>query len=404
MEGQIKAQTRRNIKKTIINISVMGVGGAGNNTLENIPKEKFPGIKFIYANTDKQVLEKYNPQHVLNLNVGDINDGLGAGADPKMGKFAAQNSLEAIKYALSETRLLILTAGLGGGTGTGATPVIAKVAKEMGILTVAIVTTPFSLEGPKRKANALSGLEELKTNVDAYVVVSNDKLLNHYPDVAMVDAFQLANNVLKNCIKAFTDLMVKTALINLDFADLTTTIKDKGEAYIGFGMGIGKNKDTKAIDAVLNSKIIETSIKGANNIIINIVADASVSILQATQIVEIFKQRINQEADIIFGFDVDMNLRNEIQIAVIATTNKNLVADFVAQEPTPGLTDDAKTQETLIKIGNTLELEFSGSQPVINDEASEPTEPLHLINAEEDEENIFIEVDESDDDIPFFLK
>ena len=407
---EIKTQPKPITKKTIVNISVIGVGGAGNNTLENIPKDKFPGIKFVYANTDKQVLEKYDPEFPLELNIGDENDGLGAGADPKIGKFAAQNSIDEIRKILSRTRLLILTAGLGGGTGTGATPVIAKLAREMGILTIAIVTTPFSIEGTKRINNAQLGLEELKNNVDAYVVVSNDKLLNYYPDVAMIDAFQLVNNVLKNCIKAFTDLMLKTSLINLDFADLTATIKDKGEAYIGFGMGVGQNKEIKAIESALNSKIIDTSIKGANNIIINIIADPSVSINQATKIIEAFKQKINNEADIIFGFDVDQNLKNEIQIAIIATKNKEIndQKEQISNTNNPlneQLLDinDEQLHETLIKIGNTLELELSGKQPIVNDNYLE-TEDLSFLTNEQEDENIFIEVDENDDDIPFFLK
>ena len=391
-----------NVKKTIINISVIGVGGAGNNALENIPKDKFPGIKFIYANTDKQVLEKFDPEFPLELNVGNENDGLGAGGDPKVGKIAAQNSLDEIRYALSKTRLLILTAGLGGGTGTGATPVIAKLAKEMGILTVAIVTTPFSLEGSKRIKNAEDGLEELKNSVDAYIVVSNNKLLNNYPNIRIADAFQLADNVIKNCIKTFTDLLLKTSRINLDFSDLTTTIKDKGEIYIGFGMGVGQNKEIKAIESVLNSKILDAPIKGANNIIVNIVADSSVA--DMANIVETLKEKINPDADVLLGFESDPNLRNEIQIAVIATANKSINQNLenFEKKQEQELQDD-KLHETLIKIGNTLELELSGKQPMVNDDHLDVDE-LSFLNEEQDEENIFIEVDENDDDIPFFLK
>lgn len=382
-------------KKPFINISVIGVGGAGNNAIENIPKDQFLGINFLFANTDKQVLERFEPNKCIFLRSDEkLNNGLGAGANPLLGKIAAQNSIEEIKNALKDTRLLIITAGLGGGTGTGASPVIAKIAKDMEILTVAIVTNPFSFEGPKRKNNADIGLEELKQNVDSIVIVSNDKLLNNYPNIAIMDAFKLTNNVLKNCIKSFTDLMLKSSIINLDFADLSSIIKNKGEAYIGFGRGFGKNKIEKAIDAAINSKIIETSIKGLNNAIINIIADPTVSIQQTNEVIEKFKQKSGENIDVIFGFDVNQNLQNEIQISIIATFNKN--RQNVKENNNCGI-DIKKTQDKLVRIGNTLELELTGEK------SYNTTNELFENNKNKDDENIFIEFDD-DDDIPFFLK
>lgn len=385
-------------KNPFINITVIGVGGAGNNTLENIPKEKFAGVNFLFANTDKQVLDKFNKNQCIFLNVGDsFNDGLGSGADPQIGKLATQNSNKEIEQALKNTRLLIITAGLGGGTGTGGSPVIANIAKKMGILTIAIVTTPFSFEGPKRKSNADLGLKELQKNVDAFVVVSNDKLLNNYPDVPLEDAFQLTNNVLKNCIKSFTDLILKSSTINLDFADLSSIIKGKGEIYIGFGKGVGNTKVAKAIDSALNSKIIEKSIKGANNAIINIVADPTISINQTNQIIEQFKEKSVGELDVIFGLNIDQNLRNEIQISIIATFNSNKNDELNNNDEI----DDKKTQETLLKIGNTLELEISSGQT--NNFVQE--EEKNINHQIDNEEEVFIKFDDNeDDDIPFFLK
>ena len=392
------ARPKHNVKKTIVNIGVIGIGRAGIQTLANIPKEQLASIRFLYADADPLLLEQYPPEQTIWLGDRDFNEALGGAGTPTLGRLAAQNATAALKRALAKTRLLILTGGLGGATATGALPVVGQIARELGILTVALVTLPFAIEGTTRKAQAQAGLQALREHVDAYVVVSNDKLLNLYPDLVMVDAFQLTNNVLKNCIKALTDLMLKTSLINLDFADLQQALQNRGETHLSFGSGLGPNKVARAIAEALQFKFIDAPVKTWSNVVVNIVADASVSLHQADEISQRLRSQMPPTATLVFGFDVNPQLKNEVRITILATASPAAAAATAASSDP----EAASMHDTLIRIGNTLELELSGQQPL--EPARGNAEELSFLNDELGDENILIEADENDDEVPFFLK
>jgi cell division protein FtsZ len=221
----------KNTKAPLVDIKVIGVGGCGNNSVAKMISDDFDGVQFIFANTDKQSLDTIQSENTIYLG-SEINNGMGAGANPEIGKSAAIASEEQIRNKIIGSKLLIITAGMGGGTGTGASPIIAKIAKDMGILTIAIVTTPFSFEGKKRDVNSQSGIEELKKTVDSLIIVSNNKLLENYSDISFEDSFTMADKILKNTVQILTDIILKPSYINLDFADVCSVIKDKENAYI----------------------------------------------------------------------------------------------------------------------------------------------------------------------------
>lgn len=391
-----------NSNKPIIDISIIGVGDAGNLAIHSIPKDRFKQVKFFYANTNWESLAKYDKDSLIFL---ENNSDSKKNGDPIVGKLAANNSINEIKSKISNSQLLILTAGFGGGTGTGALPIISKIAREMGIITIAVITTPFSYEGSSKELVAREGISELKKNVDSLIIVSNNKLINNYPDIAAIDAFRLTNNILKNCVKTFIDLISLDSIINLSIADLISTIKDKGEAYIGFGKGVGRNKITRAVNGVLESKIIETSIKNATNAVLNIVGDTSVTMQQINEIINLLKAKSsNPKLNIVFSFNVDKNLRNEVQLSLIATFDNNSKSNNSAKTNEEKLIQNS--QEILLKIGNTLENELSGYTTGEFDLPNFEIEKSNYQSDDKDQDDFIIssEKSEEDDDIPFFLK
>ena len=282
----------------VAQIKVIGVGGGGNNSIKTLLGTKLDGLDFIIANTDKQVLEQFDKSMVLQL--GD-KKGLGAGAKPEIGKAAALASEDEIKSRLKGADLVIITAGMGGGTGTGASPVIAKIAKECGALVVAIVTTPFDFEGPKRTKIAKEGIQELIKYVDSYIIVSNNKLLMQYGNISYNDAFTCANNVLKQAIRTLIDVIAVPGIINLDFADLETIIKNSGEAVVGIGSGSGEDRATKAITSAISSPILESSIVGATDAIVYFVASKQVTLNEIQKALNAMRELVGQDMNIIFG-------------------------------------------------------------------------------------------------------
>ncbi|UVD81967.1 cell division protein FtsZ [Mycoplasma iguanae] len=302
-------------------ITIIGVGGGGNNSVDSMIKAKIDGVKFLMANTDLQVLNKYDQDIVIHLGNSAGNRGLGAGANPEVGRQAALETVEEIKTRIQGSDMVIVTAGMGGGTGTGAAPIIAQVAKDMGILTIGIVTTPFAFEGPKRSNNSTDGIEQMKTAVDSLIVISNNKLLEQFGNIPITDSFKYADTILKQTVKTMTDIISVPALVNLDFADVTTVVKDKGLAIIGIGKGSGKDKAVKAAHAAINSPILESSILGAKDLIVNVTGGAKdFSLQDANIVVETIKDAVGGNPNVIFGVAVDNNKdSNDIYVSIIAT-------------------------------------------------------------------------------------
>lgn len=308
-----------NFYNNVCNIKVIGVGGAGNNAVNRMIDAGITSAYFVAVNTDQQVLNMSKADKVITLGK-KITKGLGAGARPEIGQAAAEESEQEIRNMLEGSNLVFITCGLGGGTGTGAAPVIAKISKEMGILTVGVVTKPFAFEGSKRRINAEQGLEELKKYVDTLVIIPNEKLFTILKkDTSLVDAFRYADDVLRQGIQGVSELIVKPSLINLDFADVCTIMKDKGMAHMGIGRGKGEYKTMEAVRQAVTSQLLETSIEGATGILIHITGGRDLSLAEIYEAVDLVRDVVDSDCNIIFGATIDENMSNEVQVSVIAT-------------------------------------------------------------------------------------
>ena len=301
-------------------LKVIGVGGGGGNAINTMIDMGLNMVDFIGINTDLQALE--NNAAPMKIQIGAaLTKGLGAGADPEVGKKAALEDLELISESISGCDMVFITAGLGGGTGTGGAPVIAKVAKDMGILTVAVVTKPFKFEGVKRSKQADNGLKEIKDEVDTIIVIPNDKLLFIAEDkLSLIDAFKKADEVLYQAVKGITDLVTKPGYINLDFADVKTIMTEMGIALMGTGTASGANRAMAAAEKAISSPLLEDySIRGARGILLNITGSPDMSLLEVNEAAELIQDEADPEANIIFGTIVDDMLEDEIKVTVIAT-------------------------------------------------------------------------------------
>ncbi len=298
-------------------ILVVGVGGAGNNAVNRMIEENIAGVEFIGINTDKQALQFCKAPTAMQIGE-KLTKGLGAGAKPEIGEKAAEESAEEISAALKGADMVFVTCGMGGGTGTGAAPVVARIAKDMGILTVGVVTKPFRFEARTRMANALAGIERLKANVDTLIVIPNDKLLEIVDRrTTMPEALKKADEVLQQAVQGITDLINVPALINLDFADIQTVMTDKGIAHIGIGHAKGDDKAIEAVKQAVSSPLLETVIEGASHVIINISGD--ISLIEANEAASYVQEMVGEDANIIFGARYDENAQDEASITVIAT-------------------------------------------------------------------------------------
>ena len=298
-------------------IIVVGVGGAGNNAVNRMIDENIAGVEFIGVNTDKQALSMCKAS--TQMQIGEkLTKGLGAGAQPEVGEKAAEENQDDIQTALKGADMVFVTCGMGGGTGTGAAPVIARIAKDMGILTVGVVTKPFRFEAKQRMNNALNGIEKLKASVDTLIVIPNDKLLEIVDRrTTMPDALRKADEVLQQAVQGITDLINVPGLINLDFADVQTVMIDKGIAHIGIGHAKGDDKAVEAVKQAVSSPLLETTIDGASHVIINISGD--ISLIEANEAATYVQELSGDDANIIFGAMYDENAQDECTIAVIAT-------------------------------------------------------------------------------------
>ncbi|EEG75204.1 cell division protein FtsZ [[Clostridium] hylemonae DSM 15053] len=315
-------EIKTNESEAAAKIIVVGVGGGGNNAVNRMIDEQIAGVEFIAINTDKQALQLCKAPTLMQI--GDkITKGLGAGAKPEVGEKAAEESSEEISAALKGADMVFVTCGMGGGTGTGATPVVARIAKEQGALTVGVVTKPFRFESKTRMNNALSGIEKLKESVDTLIVIPNDKLLEVVDRrTTMPEALKKADEVLQQGIQGITDLINVPSLINLDFADVQTVMTDKGIAHIGIGQGRGDDKALEAVKQAVASPLLETTIAGASHVIINVSGD--ITLMDASDAAEYVQDLAGEDANIIFGAMYDDSRADEATITVIATGLHNV--------------------------------------------------------------------------------
>ncbi len=303
----------------IAKIKVIGIGGGGCNAVNRMIDSGLKGVEFIVANTDLQVLNSSKAEHKLQIGA-TITDGLGAGADPEVGREAALESRSEIEDALRGADMVFVTCGLGGGTGTGAAPVIAEIAQSLGCLTVAIVTKPFKFEGKKRMDHALLGLDELKKHVDTIVVIPNDRLRDLIDkSTPMRDAFREVDNVLRLGVQSISDLISVPGLVNLDFADVKAIMENRGTALIGIGVGFGENRAIEAAKQAISSPLLETTINGATDCIINITGGSSLTLFEAEDAAEVIRAAANTDVNIIFGAVINEALSEEVIVTVIAT-------------------------------------------------------------------------------------
>lgn len=302
----------------VAKIKVFGIGGAGCNAVNRMVEEGVQGVEFYVANTDMQDLNKSPVENKIILG-RETTRGLGAGANPEMGRKAALENEEEIREAMSGADMVFITAGMGGGTGTGASPLFAKIAKEMGALTVGIVTKPFSFEGPRRMAQAEAGLGQLSEFIDSLIIVSNNQLLQVIGRIPFVEAFKEADNVLRQGVQTITDLIAVPAMINLDFADVRSVMEGQGSALIGIGISQGDNKAQEAAQKAIQSPLLEAQINGAKKAIVNVTGGANISIYDANDAVEYIREAAGNDIDIIFGVAINEKIGESIIVTVIAT-------------------------------------------------------------------------------------
>ena len=349
-------------------IKVVGVGGAGCNAVNRMIDSELGGVEFIAINTDKQALAKSKAQ--TKLQIGEkLTKGLGAGANPEIGQKAAEENIEDIRKFLAGADMIFVTAGMGGGTGTGAAPIIAKVGRDLGALTVGVVTKPFTFEGKKRKAHADLGVQFLEGYVDSLVIVPNDRLLDIADkNTAMVDAFNMADDVLRQGVQGISDLISDAALINLDFADVKTVMGNRGVAHMGIGRGTGDDRVATAIESAIKSPLLETDVKGAKAVLLNITGGYDLGMLEANEAAEQIAKAADPDAIIIFGATVREDIQDEIIITVIATgfneDSKGRTVEHEASKPevpeeeseeTPNIDEDTGIKIGEITIDDTLE-------------------------------------------------
>ncbi|WP_185959124.1 cell division protein FtsZ [Clostridioides difficile] len=360
-------------------IKVIGVGGGGNNAVNRMIEAQLKGVEFISVNTDKQAL--YTSKAEYKVQIGEkLTRGLGAGANPEVGKRAAEESKDEIVKLLQGADMVFVTAGMGGGTGTGAAPVVAGLAKEMGILTVGVVTKPFAFEGKIRMKNAEGGIAELKSKVDTLITIPNDRLLQIVQkNTSMLDAFAVADDVLKQGIQSISDLIAVEGLINLDFADVTTIMKDKGLAHMGIGSASG---ETRAIDAArqaIQSPLLETSIQGAKGVLLNVTGGPNLGLFEVNEASTLVMESCDPEANVIFGASIKEDLGDEIMITVIATGFEGLQNGALDLDTKPKSSIRSSLNTTVKQAVKEIEEE------VIAEEKIEPPKKASIIEEDDDE-------------------
>ncbi len=324
-------------------IKVIGVGGAGGNAVNRMIDDGVQGVSFIAANTDVQALNSNKAENKIQLGP-KLTRGLGAGSHPEVGQKAAEESEQTIEDALKGADMIFITAGMGGGTGTGAAPVVAKIARETGALTVGVVTRPFSFEGPKRSRNAAEGITQLKQYVDTLVIIANNRLLEMVDKkTPMMDAFKEADNVLKQGVQGISDLITSTDYVNLDFADVKTVMENQGAALMGIGRASGENRTVEATKLAISSPLLEVSIDGAKQVLLNITGGPDLTLFEAQDASEIVSKAAGDDVNIIFGTSINPNLGDEVVVTVIAT-GIDSAAEEAASKQLPGRSHQIKAE------------------------------------------------------------
>ena len=304
---------------SVVNIKVIGVGGGGNNVVNRMVRTGTKGVDFIAINTDKQALTVSAATY--KIQIGEkLTNGQGAGSDPEVGRKSAEENRNQISKALEDADMVFITAGMGGGTGTGAAPIVADIAKELGILTVGVVTKPFRFEGMRRMKQAEGGINELRNKVDSLVIIPNERLkLATDQKITMLNAFEIADDVLQQAVQSISDLIKNTGFINLDFADVSAVMKDAGRAHMGVGRAAGKNKAEEAAKMAISSPLLETSINGAKGVLVNVTGSVDIGLEEVETAANLVQQAAHPDALIIFGAAFDDTLEDEIRVTVIAT-------------------------------------------------------------------------------------
>lgn len=370
---EIKSNETENTAK----ILVIGVGGAGNNAVNRMIDDGIMGVEFVCVNTDKQQLRNCKAPHCIQIGE-KLTRGLGAGAEPEMGQKAAEESRDELAEVISGADMVFVTCGMGGGTGTGAAPVVAQIAKEMGILTVGIVTKPFRFEGKVRMDNAIGGIDRLRHNVDTLIIIPNDKLLQIVKkNTTMPEALKEADQVLKQGVQGITDLINVPGLINLDFADVQTVMKDKGIAHIGIGVGTGEDKCIQAVQQAIESPLLETTIQGATNVIINISGD--INLIEIDEATGYVHDLAGADANIIFGAVYDESLPETATITVIATgiDGTAAVAPTMGRSATPSFLNRPSytSSANLGGIGDKFNYSLKQPTPAAPYQSNRPAQP-----------------------------
>ncbi|WP_394172663.1 cell division protein FtsZ [Thalassotalea litorea] len=358
-------------------IKVIGVGGGGGNAVEHMVSQTIEGVEFITANTDSQALRNSSANITLQLGA-DVTKGLGAGANPEIGRRAAEEDRETIRQTLQGSDMIFIAAGMGGGTGTGAAPVVAEVAKEMGILTVAVVTKPFPFEGKKRMNYAEQGIEFLAGNVDSLITIPNEKLLKVLgPGTSLLDAFKAANNVLLGAVQGIAELITRPGLINVDFADVRTVMSEMGTAMMGSGIASGEDRAEEAAEAAISSPLLEdVDLAGARGILVNITAGMDISIDEFETVGNAVKAFASENATVVVGAVIDPEMSDELRVTVVAT------GIGIAQKPEITIVPNKPAQEPMVVNGG-----FAGNaqpEPVSNPYVEEKVAPQPSSSADPD--------------------
>ena len=380
-------------------IKVLGVGGGGCNAINSMIDSNVKSATFIAVNTDNQALMRSKAEKCIQIGE-KLTKGLGAGSNPNVGEAAAEESKEMITECIKGTDLLFIAAGMGGGTGTGAASVIARIAKELGILTVAVVTKPFSFEGKVRNENANKGIANLRKYVDTLVIIPNDKLTQSLPaTITMLDAFRVADDMLKQGIIGIVDLIATPSLINLDFADVDTVMRNQGLAHMGIGRAKGENRVIEAVRQAVSSPLLETTIEGARSIILNVTGGKDMMLTEVTEAASLVKGIIDESANIIFGATIDESMSDEIKITVIATGFASVQEEPKAEPEVKSILF-AKNEEVQEELPLLREEEHVEEQEEVQEETTEeefvPTEVPYVEEPQEPEQK--------KRDIPLFMK
>ncbi|MGQ2282086.1 cell division protein FtsZ [Apilactobacillus kunkeei] len=391
-------------------IKVIGVGGGGSNAVNRMIAEDVKGVEFIVANTDVQALNTSKAETKIQLGP-KLTRGLGAGSDPEVGTKAAEESEEAISEALQGADMVFVTAGMGGGTGNGAAPIVAKIAKDSGALTVGVVTRPFTFEGPRRSKYAAEGVSALKENVDTLIVIANNRLLEMVDKkTPMMEAFQEADNVLRQGVQGISDLITSPGYVNLDFADVKTVMQNTGSALMGVGTATGENRTAEATKKAISSPLLEVSIDGAKQVLLNITGGPDMSLFEAQDASDIVAQAATSDVNIIFGTSIDEDLGDEIKVTVIATG-----IETSPEELLNGQTRQSRVSETPGKVVSPRRHKEDQGNVRTNDESTDSDKPsdTRFENVQKKEFDPFDannssdnqkEDKSSDDDLPPFFK